>query len=83
MTLPCPTTITEIIWYLLVAIVIVSFAELRWTIHKMITKLDEMPEKYTTKEYMDKWEKGRSPLWEAINYHSHKGIGGDGEVIKK
>lgn len=83
MAISCPTTITEIIWYALVVIVGAVFFELRWAIHKLITKIEELPEKYTTKEYMNKWEKGRGPLWDAINHHSHKGIEGTGEVIKK
>lgn len=94
MAIPCPTTMVEVIWTILVAIVIGVFAELRWAFHKMISKQEEiikmhtdcqkeLPEKYVTQKYMEGWETGRKPLWDAINYHSHKGIAGEGEVIKK
>lgn len=94
MVIPCPTTIVEIIWAILVAVVIGVFAEFRWAFHKMISKQEEiiklhtdcqkeLPEKYITQRYMTNWEKGREPLWEAVNHHSHQGIEGLGEVIKK
>lgn len=78
MNIPCPTTIAEVIWYFLVVVVAAAFVELRWTIHKMITKLDELPEKYVTQKYMDKWEEGRDGpggLWEALNKHGHNDKG--------
>jgi len=94
MAISCPTTIVEVIWAVLVAVIIGVFAELRWAFHKMISKQEEiiklhmdcqkeLPDKYVTQRYMENWEKGRAPLWDAINRHSHKGIEGTGEVIKK
>ncbi len=85
MNISCPTTLVEIVWYLLLLIVGAAFVELRWTIRKMIVKLDELPEKYVTKEYMNKWEVGRDGpegLWHAINKHSHAGIEGSGKVTR-
>ena len=85
MNVPCPTTIGEIIWYVLLGIVALVFAELRWAIHRFMNKIDEIPDKYVTKDYMDKWEVGRDGpggLWHVVNTHSHKGIEGKGEVIR-
>ncbi len=86
MAIPCPTTIAEIVWYFLVIIVGVVFCELRWAIHKIIAKFEELPDKYETKKEMEDWKKGRDGpggLWESFNKHSHVGIEGKGEVIKK
>ena len=50
MAIPCPTTFTEVLWYLLVIVVGGIVVELRWAIHKLIGKLEELPEKYVTQE---------------------------------
>lgn len=86
MAIPCPTTIGEIIWYVVLVVIGLAIAELRWAIHKLITKLEELPEKYTTKKEMDEWKQGRdgpTGLWAVINKHSHRGVEGEGEVIRK
>ena len=83
MAVPCPTTISEVIWYALLGVAILAFGELRWTIHRFINRVEEMPEKYVTQKSMDEWKEGRDPIWKAFNKHSHKGIEGEGEVIRK
>ena len=70
MNLPCPTTIAEVIWYALVIIVGAAFVELRWTIRKMITKIDELPEKYVAwkvlnERIIDPLSKDRKDKWTA------------------
>ena len=90
----CPTELGDIIWYGFCGLLVLGVSETLRRLYRIEKKQDgfkiecpkckeEMKKEMVSKEYMDKWEEGRQPLWDALKYHSHKGIEGTGEVIIK
>jgi len=87
----------DLLWYLVVALVAGGIIEQLRRLVRMEKKQDEqiathaqcrleLMSKKEFKEVFDPWMAGRDGpegLWHAINFHSHKGIMGPGEVVKK
>ncbi len=95
MSIPAnPTTISDLIWYgfcvLLTGGILDTLRRL-YNIEKKQDKIqtncpackEELKKEFVNKETMEEWKKGRDPLWNALNHHSHEGLAGEGRVIKK